>query len=428
MKTRVVSVGLAVLSFAALTAAAVVIFRGMDVRVHLESRNDGERTINQLFTSLRDFKDFGTAIEGTPSLLQKIIGVAVYSDTGGLLYSWGTVRGSYSSADFRSMNETERMAEMYIENASTSSTVILLHPLREGPPPPPPGDGEGHDGRSEPSFMSDTLRKANLISLEIRQPAFWREKKLQTVLFPIVEALLAALVVFVRFLILRNGEYRSRIEQQKNLVVLGTAASTLAHEIKNPLLTIRLQTGILARSAPGVGNRELSIIDDEVDRLSMLSHRVNDILRDPAGSPQLVDAVDIAVEVASRLCGRINFKRPGPLPRVRIDPERLRSILENLLRNAMESGGPEEDVAIEFAGGNGQVRIGVLDRGTGIPRNDRGRVFDPFFTTKSRGTGIGLAVCRRFVLAAGGMISIDDRAGGGTRAQVVLPASSRTDS
>jgi len=234
--------------------------------------------------------------------------------------------------------------------------------------------------------------------------------------------MLAALVLFVRGLIMRNGEYRRRIEEQENLVVLGTAASTLAHEIKNPLLSIRIQTHILEKTCPEQARREIGIINDEVERLSALSQRVGDYLRDPAGKPSSIDPSDIAHEVGMRMCGR-DILQPAPAPpAVFIDPERLRSIMENLLRNALESGGPEEGVAIELGREEGGARIDILDRGRGIEPETADRIFDPFFTTKSRGTGIGLAVCKRFVTAAGGSIALGPRPGGGCRARVILPA------
>jgi two-component system sensor histidine kinase HydH len=311
------------------------------------------------------------------------------------------------------------MARTYIDNAKNSSVVLLLKPL--GDAPPPPHDGDTHAPRGS-TFMSGTLSKASLIYLEVRQPQYWGWIRLQAVLFPVTEAVLAALVFFVRFLVIRNSDYRRRIEQQKNLVTIGTAASTLAHEIKNPLLAIRLQTGILSRVFPDGAKREIEIIDSEVERLSQLSNRVSDFLRDPAGIPARTDVLAVAAEVNRRMRGKpLGGARADSGPTVMIDPERLRSILENLLRNALESGGKEDDVAIEVARADDAVSIEVLDRGKGLPQGERERIFDPFFTTKSRGTGIGLAICRRFVAAANGSISIEDREGGGVRARVVLP-------
>jgi two-component system sensor histidine kinase HydH len=137
-----------------------------------------------------------------------------------------------------------------------------------------------------------------------------------------------------------------------------------------------------------------------------------------------VDPSEIALEVGTRLCGRDILRISGPLPpRVDMDPERLRSVLENLVRNALEADGPEEDVSIEVGAEGGSARIDVLDRGSGLSADPAGKAFDPFFTTKSRGTGIGLSVCKRFVAAAGGTIALEERQGGGCRARVILPRS-----
>ncbi len=417
-----VSVGVAALAFVALSGVSLLVFRGERARALLESRVDGERTISILFASLRNYEDFGTAIEAMPILSSKVIGIAIFAKDQSLLYAWGKPPAVATDERPVQIAAVDRWNEKYVENPRNDSTILLLRPSPAEPPPPVPPEGR-RGARGSHSFMFETLRDADLITLEVRQPDYWRSVRMQTVLFPAVEVLLAALVIFVRFLLLRNIEYRARIEQQKNLVLVGTAASTLAHEIKNPLLAIRLQSGILARTLKGQGSRELAIIDDEVDRLSMLSQRINDILRDPAGNPGVVDVADIAAEVGTRLCGRsIVGRRAAAGAPARIDPERLRSVLENLVRNALESGGKAEDVTIEITAAGGQVVIDVLDRGGGLPQKDRARLFDPFFTTKSKGAGIGLVVCRRFINAAGGRISLEDRQGGGCRARVTLPA------
>ena len=304
MKTRMVSIAIALLSFAFLSAVNVAIFRVLNASNRLESRNDGERTFNLLLSGLRDHRDFGATIESSDSLARKVVGVGVYDISGGALYTWGRAPPSLV-APITAKAHASESATTYIENAKNNSLLLLLRSSREGPmPPPPPEDKPDPNLGSGHSFLFGTLRKAEIILLEIRQPGFWQQRRLMTALLPTVEAVLAGLVISARMLILRNGEYRRRIDEQKNLVMLGTAASTLAHEIKNPLLAIRLQTGILARTLSGKGQREIDIIDDEVERLSRLSHKVNDILRDPAGIPALTDPVQIAREVGRRLCGR----------------------------------------------------------------------------------------------------------------------------
>lgn len=419
-RARILSVGVALMFFGVLSALNLLIFRGLEERNRLESRIDTERTFSILLASLRRYDDFGSAIEAAQRLKSAILGLGLYDKGGALLYRWGAVPSSYAPPPLSGVGVNDDMGTMTLENAKSGTLVLLLRSLGDVPPPPPDERGEGL-GRVRP-LIFDTLRETDVIYLEIRQPLFWRRVRLQTVLFPFVEIVLAAVVAFVTLVVRKNRDYRQRIEQQKNLVTLGTAASTLAHEIKNPLLAIRLQTSILAMTLPGEARREMEIINSEVERLSMLSHRVNDFLRDPAGQPSRIDPLEIASEVGVRLCGRpVARASPGQGLSVRIDPERLRSVLENLLRNALESGGREEDVSIDIGKIDGCVRIDVLDRGAGIPADQRERILDPFFTTKSRGSGIGLAICRRFVLAAGGSITLVDRPQGGTMARVTLP-------
>ena len=102
--------------------------------------------------------------------------------------------------------------------------------------------------------MVDTLRKADVISLEIRQPEFWQEKQAPAGALPRRGgAAGGSSSPSSGSSSSRTPSTATNAEKQKNLVMLGTAASTLAHEIKNPLLAIRLQTGILSRVLSGEG-------------------------------------------------------------------------------------------------------------------------------------------------------------------------------
>ena len=423
------SISIALVSFVALSGVSVLVFRGLSDARRLVSRNDLEQTVSTLFASLRFYQDFGSAIAAAPDLSSVVLGIGVYDHGGALLYRWGQVPAAHPPAPFVAGEVRRDMERTYLENARNESVVLLLRPPGDAPPPP---EGDQHAPRGS-TFMSGTLGKAGLIYLEVRQPQYWRWVHLRAVLFPATEAAFAALVFFVRFLVVRNGDYRRRIEEQNNLVTLGTAVSTLAHEIKNPLLSIRLQASILARTTPGGSRREVEIIESEVERLSQLSNRVGDFLRDPAGIPARTDVRSVASEVSLRMRGRpleeaedapaVSHRAgaAGTGPIAMIDPERLRSILENLLRNALESDSNEEDVTIQIMHADGLIAIEVLDRGKGLPKGQLGRIFDPFFTTKSRGTGIGLSICRKFVAAANGTITLDDREGGGVTARVLLP-------
>jgi two-component system, NtrC family, sensor histidine kinase HydH len=251
------SIAAALVLFVALSGLNVLVFRGLSDSRRLVSQNEMERTFSTLLARLRFYEDFGSAIEATPDLAGTVLGVGLYDHVGALLYHWGEVPKSYAPPPLVERNVRQVMARAYLDNAKNGSAVLLLEPLEDAPPPPQDGD---HAPRGS-SFMSETLSKARLIYLEVRQPQYWRWIRLRAVLFAVTEVVLAALVFFVRLLVVRNREYRRRIEQQKNLVTLGTAASTLAHEIKNPLLSIRLQASILARTTPDTSMREIEIIE-----------------------------------------------------------------------------------------------------------------------------------------------------------------------
>jgi two-component system sensor histidine kinase HydH len=314
------------------------------------------------------------------------------------------------------------------------SVKFILHPDREPFMPPPiqkPGENKENNNQSRPRFVMrqggnswffNSLFSGKYYYIDITHPAYWRTRNSTAVLGALFIAAFLVLIVYVRHLYIRNREYRDRIESQKNLVVLGTAASTLAHEIKNPLSSIRLQTGILEKLCPDNGKEEVAIINEEVDRLSALTYRVNDYLREAKGNPVPVNIAELVAETGRRLCGR-NLASPSSekIAVIYADPERLRSVFENLIRNALESGGAPDKVETCVVKANNIVTITVSDRGNGIAGEDLGRIFDPFFTKKSTGTGIGLSISKRFTEAAGGTVTLENREGGGAEAKAVFP-------
>jgi two-component system, NtrC family, sensor histidine kinase HydH len=417
----------AILIFLVLSLAGLAIVRGLGLLYTLESRNEAERSMNALFTSLRNYDDFGAAIEQGEILRQSVLGLGLYDGAGQGLYTWGQAPMRYLAEGFP-VGETGRDVRLYSENKANRSVVLVMKPEGAGHLPPP-HDGTAGAGSADTisqagtprSLMLELMRHADVIYLELRQPELWNKRSLLWTVYPVVELIMAALIFFVRRLIVRNREYQEKLEAQKNLVVLGTAASTLAHEIKNPLLAIRLQTSILRKTSPEDSKGEIDIIDAEVERLSRMTTRVNDYLRDPRGFPVETDCAELTAEAGTRLLGRELEVGGDRVLKAMIDPERLRSILENLLRNALESGGDPGKISAELSSSEEKIRVDILDRGSGISPDLEDHTFTPFFTTKSKGTGIGLPICQRFAEAAGGSVRLFARDGGGARARLELP-------
>jgi two-component system sensor histidine kinase HydH len=433
----------ALLAWALLSLLAVFIIWGYQDRARLIRDNENERILNTLFTSLRDYDNFGAAIEDNEMLRERITGFAVYENDTSLLYRWGRAPDRFDPSLLD--GEAPRRFNRYtIPDRRSRAVRFVIHSEKQQPPaypgrgspgeasPPPPRHGSNHDEgfqRSRQAWFFSAFSGGNYVYIDINHSAYWNTVIFTGVLYPVSIIALLVLALSIRILSLRNIEYRGRIEAQQNLVVLGTAASTLAHEIRNPLHSIKLQTGILKKIAGGTGSapagltaaggasgmEEIARIEEEVDRLAALTYQVNDYLRDPAGSPESLNPAEIIEESSRRLCGRsILAPDVNRDLRIRMDGERARSVFENIIRNALEAGGPEEAISAGIKKEGGKVIAVISDRGKGIPPEDIQRAFDPFYTSKSAGTGIGLAVSRRFVEAAGGTIVLENRAAAGS--------------
>jgi signal transduction histidine kinase len=228
-----------------------------------------------------------------------------------------------------------------------------------------------------------------------------------------------------------------RTLRAERLAAAGTLATGLAHEVRNPLNSATLQLQVLRRriERPAAGREALTeivhVVEQEIRRLDRL---VSDFLAFARPHPlqlrsasldELVGAVmqQLRPEVES---GNMTLQvdlRAGDA-KAEVDPERLRQVLINLVRNALESMGPGGVLTIRTCPSDreGNLAIQVEDTGVGFP-NDAA-IFDAFYTTKEGGTGLGLAIVHRIVQEHGGAISAESRPGC-TCFTVRLPASTR---
>lgn len=105
---------------------------------------------------------------------------------------------------------------------------------------------------------------------------------------------------------------------------------------------------------------------------------------------------------------------------VGLDAQRVRQVLDNLLRNAAQAD-PDGIIDVDGRTEGDGYRLRISDRGPGVPQDDRDRIFEPFFTRRAGGSGLGLAVCLGVVRAHGGMLQVLEREGGGAIFEIVLP-------
>lgn len=275
------------------------------------------------------------------------------------------------------------------------------------------GPGEGPGGRGRYAFIeidvAPLLREGRLVVASV------------LVALVFFFAILSLVVVFARKL----QEYRIREKDSAYLVQLGAAARTLAHEIKNPLGIIRVQCATLRRTVPDDRIGNIGIIEEETARLVKLTDRIRDFLHTSAGTPNACGAASILDRLRERYDGRLSVAAPDEAPpdaTVFIDPDRLTQILDNLIVNALDAAEgtgtvPELSLAVH----RNSVLFAVSDDGRGVDPADRERLFEPFFTTKARGSGIGLALARRFAEQAGGTIEYAPRSVKGSVFTLVLP-------
>jgi signal transduction histidine kinase len=230
------------------------------------------------------------------------------------------------------------------------------------------------------------------------------------------------------------NEAQARIIHNEKMAVVGTFASGLAHEVRNPLNSIALQLSILERRvAPlpaGMAGeiRELvGVIREEVRRLDNLVgdflqfSRSNRIQYRPASLDALLDEVMLLLRPEARAAGvTLRRQRIGePAPDLRVDPEKIKQVAINLVQNAIEALQEGGDVVVESGLVDGQAMMRVKDDGPGLPEGLD--VFQLFVTTKAEGTGLGLSIAQQIVLEHGGEITADSEPGQGTAITVGLP-------
>jgi signal transduction histidine kinase len=227
---------------------------------------------------------------------------------------------------------------------------------------------------------------------------------------------------------------QARIIQSEKMAVLGTFASGLAHEVRNPLNSIALQLSVLERRAGGLDApvsaqvRELiEVIREEVKRLDslvgdfLLFSRTSRVQHDPTDLATLVDEVLRLLGPEARAAGvELRFTRdPDPAPALRVDAERIKQVLINLVRNAIEAMPGGGAVVVAQALVDGRLGLTVRDTGPGLPAGID--VFQLFVTTKAKGTGLGLSIAQQIVLEHGGEITADSTPGRGATLTVSLP-------
>jgi two-component system, NtrC family, sensor histidine kinase HydH len=226
-------------------------------------------------------------------------------------------------------------------------------------------------------------------------------------------------------------EAEAAVRRTERLAALGQLTAGLAHELRNPLGTIRVSAEMLSKSLPEENEmaREMAgFIRSEVDRTNSLVTRFLEFARpvplrlEPA---DIAEVIDQAVKDLERQAshGRVTVYRNyspdiAPFP---LDAELMGRAIFNLLLNAAQATPEGGAVTVKTRLAGGSVEISVIDRGAGIDPKHLENIFNPFFTTKPEGVGLGLAIVSKIVDDHGGKMTVESEPGKGSVFRILLP-------
>jgi len=227
-------------------------------------------------------------------------------------------------------------------------------------------------------------------------------------------------------------EAEAAVRRSERLAALGQLTAGLAHELRNPLGTIRASAEVLLKNIPeenAVAGELAGFISAEVERTNGLITQFLDFARPLHVRPketELGEVIDRAVAQLAQLRPPFDvavYKNYSPdIKPLMLDSGLMESVVYNLLLNAAQASPPGAAVTVKTRLVPGGVEIAVIDRGAGIEPKDRESVFNPFFTTKPDGIGLGLAIVARIVDEHGGTMAVESEPGQGSVFRVLLPA------
>lgn len=288
------------------------------------------------------------------------------------------------------------------------------------PPPRPPRQANGAPQRPRGRSSLVVLEFEPLVAERLTAQA--RDTFLLSA--AVALTLLAAALVFWR-LTLRQEQAERQLEEQRRLGVLGQMSAVLAHEIRNPLASLKGHAQLLAERMPeaGADRRKAERVVWEAQRLEALTSDLLDFARSGSMDLRPEDPVALLRSCIEEVGAEDFTVRVDGAPRAwPLAAGRMRQALTNVLRNAQQASpaGTRPTVTVEKR--SGSLVFTVRDFGEGIPPGDESRIFSPFYTTRTTGTGLGLAVALRVVEMHGGTIVAGNDPDGGAVFQITIPA------
>ena len=239
-----------------------------------------------------------------------------------------------------------------------------------------------------------------------------------------IGAIAALALVAVAVALLRREARRKATaaahERSQRLADLGEMSAMIAHEIRNPLASLKGNMQLLAEvQADDRSRAKADRVVAEVRRLERLTDDLLKFVRTGNIDREPVDPAAALREAAASVRGEVQLVIEDAPARWSLDGSKVREVMVNLLDNAIAAGPP---VRAALRVEQRRLVLEVMDHGPGVPAGDREKIFQPFFTGKATGTGLGLAIARRVVGLHGGTIEVSDAPHGGALFRVEIPS------
>ena len=218
--------------------------------------------------------------------------------------------------------------------------------------------------------------------------------------------------------------YREKLVASEKLAALGQISAGIAHEIRNPLNSISMNVQMMEKEGK-LDKESLRIISNEVQRLKLVMDELLNFTKSQASSPTPCSMNDLMDEVLGLMRRQMEHRGVSVMKdyqdstEVRVDTNRMKQVIMNLLINAMQAmpAGGEITLQTETLArpdGGKVVRCSITDTGHGIAEENAEKIFQPFFSTREGGAGLGLAICKRIIEEAGGVLGFFSSEDGAT--------------
>lgn len=424
---------MAALAVVSLGATVVTSQRALSDASNVVIRGEGDLLLAAVTSELAE--------ESTPMTAGALARVLETHRDGGLRYLAIVDRDGAAIAEAGSSaigRPVPRPGEPRIEGRRVAVTAPIGGPRHGRPPWPPSFPGAPHPhgesaARPERPF-------GGLLVAELEPPILGTlERDLRRIglVAAIASGVLLAFAIAWSRSARRLATLEEKAAREQRLVALGSMSSVMAHELRNPLASLKGHAQLLAEDLEESGDAKklakASRVVAEAERLERLTGTLLEFVRDSPLERIATSPADLAARSIDDLdTARVDLELDDAPPTLAIDPGRLARAIHNLVDNALQAA-PEGRVTLRIAkaarstgaAATMTTTITVRDRGPGLPPGSEAKIFEPFMTTRVRGTGLGLAVARRIAEQHGGTLTGDNHPSGGALFTLTLAGEDR---